>query len=117
MAAVNLKAMDIDGLLSLRADVDKRLAQKRGELEKQLSRLREGNGGPGIGGARMRRRISSMKGRKVAPKYRGPSGETWAGRGARPRWLSALVKQGRKIEEFAINKTAGARKRAGRKRR
>jgi DNA-binding protein H-NS len=119
MPAVNLKSMDIESLLSLRDDVDKRLAQKRSELEKQLSRLRDGGKGGGhrIGSPRAGRRVSSMKGRKVAPKYRGPGGETWAGRGARPRWLSALVKQGRKIEEFAIKKTATARKRAARKRR
>jgi DNA-binding protein H-NS len=119
MPAMNLKVMNIDALLSLRADVDKRLAQKRGELEKQLSRLRdEGTGGGrGRNNARTGRRISAMKGRKVAPKYRGPAGETWAGRGARPRWLSALVKQGRKLEEFAINKTAAARRKKGRKRK
>ena len=52
-----------------------------------------------------------MKGRKVPPKYRGPGGETWAGRGARPRWLAALLKQGRKLDEFAIDKTASAGKR------
>jgi DNA-binding protein H-NS len=57
-----------------------------------------------------------MKGRKVAPKFRGPEGETWAGRGARPRWLSALIKQGHKVEEFAIIKTAAARKNAVAKR-
>jgi DNA-binding protein H-NS len=118
MPAMNLKTMDIDALLSLRSDVDKRLAQKRTELEKQLSRLRDdGNSGSGTVSARSSRRVSTMRGRKVAPKYRGPSGETWAGRGARPRWLSALMKQGRKIEEFAINKTAAVRKRASRKRR
>jgi DNA-binding protein H-NS len=111
--------MDIDALLSLRADVDKRLAQKRNELENQLSRLRdEGkSAGGGLSSARMGRRRSAMKGRKVAPKYRGPGGETWAGRGARPRWLSALVKQGRKVEEFAIDKPSTGRKRAGRRRK
>ena len=108
MPAMNLKSMDIYALLSLRADVDKRLAQKRGELEKQLSQLGDGaaHTDRGRAGARTGRRTSVMKGRKVAPKFRGPGGETWAGRGARPRWLSALVKQGRKLEEFAINKTA-----------
>ena len=39
MAAINLKGMDVDALLALRADIDKRLSQKRSELEKQLSRL------------------------------------------------------------------------------
>lgn len=38
----------------------------------------------------------------VAPKYRGPGGETWSGRGLTPRWLSALIAQGRSKEEFAI---------------
>ena len=38
----------------------------------------------------------------VAAKYRGPAGETWSGRGLMPRWLSALVAQGRSREEFAI---------------
>lgn len=38
----------------------------------------------------------------VAAKYRGPNGESWSGRGLTPRWLSALVAQGRTKEEFAI---------------
>jgi DNA-binding protein H-NS len=45
-----------------------------------------------------------MRRRKVAPKYRSPSGETWTGRGSRPRWLvDLIIRQGRKIDEFAIN--------------
>jgi DNA-binding protein H-NS len=112
MPGLNLRSMDVDALLSLRADIDKRLGQKRSELEQQLSRL--GNESNGVGRPRRAwgsgRHSSPMKGRKVAPKFRGPEGETWAGRGARPRWLSALIKQGHKVEEFAINKTAAARK-------
>ena len=113
MATMNLRGMDVDGLLSLRAEIDKKLGEKRSELEQQLSRLGlESNSG---GHARAARgwgsgRRSAMKGRKVAPKFRGPGGETWAGRGARPRWLTALIKEGRKIDEFAINKLAVARK-------
>jgi len=48
------------------------------------------------------KRASANKGRTVAPKYRGPNGETWTGRGVMPRWLAALVAQGRQREEFAI---------------
>jgi DNA-binding protein H-NS len=114
MATMNLRGMDVDALLSLRAEIDKKLGEKRNELEQQLSRLGlESNSG---GHARAARgwggsgRRSAMKGRKVAPKFRGPGGETWAGRGARPRWLTALIKEGRKIDEFAINKLAAARK-------
>jgi DNA-binding protein H-NS len=38
----------------------------------------------------------------VPAKYRGPNGETWSGRGLTPRWLTALLNQGRRKEEFAI---------------
>ena len=48
---------------------------------------------------------SALRGRKVPPKYRGPSGETWAGRGARPRWLVAAIKGGRKLNDFLIDKS------------
>jgi DNA-binding protein H-NS len=38
----------------------------------------------------------------VAAKFRGPNGEVWSGRGLTPKWLSALVAQGRSKDEFAI---------------
>jgi DNA-binding protein H-NS len=47
---------------------------------------------------------SALKGRKVPPKYRSHSGETWAGRGAKPRWLVAAIKRGKKLEDFLIDK-------------
>jgi DNA-binding protein H-NS len=109
MAAVNIKGMDVDALLALRSQIEARLADKRHELEKQLSRL-GGSASSGRGG-----RGSSLKGRKVAPKYADPkSGQTWAGRGARPKWLAAALKGGQKLEEFLISKTG---KRAYKKRK
>jgi DNA-binding protein H-NS len=44
------------------------------------------------------------KGRKVAAKYANPdnSSETWTGRGRKPRWLSAKLKDGDRIEKFLI---------------
>ena len=38
----------------------------------------------------------------VAPKFRGPEGEVWTGRGLTPRWLKMLIEQGRAKEEFLI---------------
>lgn len=38
----------------------------------------------------------------VPAKYRGPAGETWSGRGLTPRWLAALMVQGKSREDFAI---------------
>ena len=45
---------------------------------------------------------SSRAGAAVPPKYRGPNGETWSGRGLAPRWLSALIAQGQPKESFLI---------------
>jgi DNA-binding protein H-NS len=39
----------------------------------------------------------------VAPKYRDPvSGNTWSGRGLKPRWMTAAIAEGKKPEDFAI---------------
>ena len=40
--------------------------------------------------------------RPVAPKYRDEQGNTWAGRGNRPRWLVEALEAGRKLEDFAV---------------
>lgn len=40
----------------------------------------------------------------VVPKYRGPNGEEWAGRGKTPGWLTKLIAEGRSIDEFLIKK-------------
>jgi DNA-binding protein H-NS len=93
MPKVDIRNLSTEALIALRGDVDKALAGKRAELERQLAQLGGGEGGNG-------RR--SLKGRKVAPKYRDSDGNTWAGRGARPRWLVAALKKGKKLENFLI---------------
>jgi DNA-binding protein H-NS len=46
---------------------------------------------------------SRMRGRMVEPKYRdAATGQTWTGRGKRPRWLAEAVSQGRSVESFLI---------------
>ena len=103
MPKINLSGMNVEALMDLRMRVDEMLVEHRAQLEKQLERM---------GSAVVRRTSggSSLKGRKVPPKYRGPSGETWAGRGARPRWLVDAMKGGKKkLDDFLIGK--GRRKR------
>jgi DNA-binding protein H-NS len=94
MPKPNLSAMSVEALLKLRDDITKVLDHKANELRSQLSML---------GGAAQRRK-GSLKGRKVPPKYRSPSGETWAGRGAKPRWLVAAIKRGKKLDDFLIKR-------------
>jgi len=47
---------------------------------------------------------SKLTGRKVKPKYRNPDhkSETWTGRGRMPLWMAALVKKGKKTDDFLI---------------
>ena len=39
---------------------------------------------------------------KVAAKYRDPAGNSWSGRGLKPKWLQAAITAGQKIEDFAV---------------
>lgn len=104
-----LAQMDVQGLMALRKEVDAALSGHRTTLEKQLAAL-----GDKVGNGMMGRRAdrgAALRGKKVAAKYRSPDGETWAGRGAKPRWLVAAIKSGKKIESFLIDKSAGRKKR------
>src|SRR5258706_16181797 len=106
----NLSGMTVEALMNLREQVDETLLNRRAEIEKQLERM-----DTAIVVVARRRVVgrSVLKGRKVPPKYRGPSGETWAGRGAKPRWLVEQLKKGKKLDDFLIDKSA----RKGRKKR
>jgi DNA-binding protein H-NS len=104
MAKVNLSTMDIQSLMDLRKRIDQSLLECRADIEKQLARLDRSINDETIG--LPRGRVSSLRGRKVLLKYRGPSGETWAGRGARPRWLVAAIKEGKKLDDFLIDKSS-----------
>jgi len=111
MPTVNLSGMTVEALMDLRKRVDETLNERRAELQMQLERM-------GVVGARVvRGGGSASKGRKVPPKYRSPSGETWAGRGAKPRWLVAAIKGGKKLDDFLIDKSARKQRRKRRSKR
>ena len=116
MYGVNLKNMDVDALLKLRGEVDRRLIERGRDLQRQLGLLGKVPRQAGRPVARSGR-VSSLRGVKVPPKYRGPEGETWAGRGATPRWLKALIKEGHSIEDFAIAAKGGKAAKVGVRRR
>ena len=106
MPKVSLSGMTVEALMDLRMRVDEMLVEHRAKLIEQLEMIAV------VGRARVGR-SGALKGKKVPPKYRGPSGETWAGRGAKPRWLVAAIKGGKKLDDFLIDKSArkGRRKR------
>jgi DNA-binding protein H-NS len=107
----------------LRNQVDAVLAAKvvdqKRSLESELSKLTRFEGGNG----RSKFALGSGAKGPVAPKYRNPEnpGETWAGRGLKPRWLSAAIKSGKKQEDFliagAVNSTPAKKVKKARKAR
>jgi DNA-binding protein H-NS len=105
----NLASMSIEALLKLRDDVGAALDRRSTELKDQLSRL------DGAADSRKKGPRKSLRGRKVAVKYRDKSGNTWAGRGAQPVWLREQLKAGAKLEDFAVDKKVRPRKKARRK--
>jgi DNA-binding protein H-NS len=120
MKKVDLEAMSVDDLWSLHETVSKilstRITSEKHELERRLAVLNRGRlaiegaselNAPGANG-KVRRKYP-----RVFPKYRNPQtpSETWSGRGKRPRWLVAALKNGRKIEDFQIGDAAGLKSR------
>ena len=112
----NLTGLDFDALMALRNQVDEALTGYRSTLERQLEAL--GSSVASFGGRVARgMRGSMLKGTKVAPKYRSPEGDTWAGRGATPRWLKAAIKEGKKLDDFLIDKATPTKKATKHRRR
>jgi DNA-binding protein H-NS len=93
--------MTVEALMDLRKRVDEAFNERRAEIEKQLKMFAVAGGRRVVRGGG-----SALKGRKVPPKYRSPLGETWAGRGAKPRWVVAAIKGGKKLDDFLIDKSA-----------
>jgi DNA-binding protein H-NS len=108
-------------LLAQRATLEKQAA----ELEKALAAARRAErsgvinqikslmaehgltvsdlGGKTISPTKTTGKTSTSAGRKVAAKYKNSAtGETWSGRGLKPKWMQAALAAGKKPEDFAI---------------
>jgi DNA-binding protein H-NS len=106
MPPANIKSLSVSQLLAMRGDIDRQLQSKKSELHAQLAQIGGSDSGP------VKRR-GSIKGTKVAAKYRHPkTGETWSGRGGTAGWLAREIKAGKKKEDFLIAKP---RKKPGRR--
>lgn len=107
MANVNLDKMSLKELTDLDAKVEKAITNAR---ERERSEVREKieaivqNAGFSMSELFGGRAPAPGKGRQVAAKYVNPENrsETWAGRGRKPRWLTAKLDKGAKLEDFAV---------------
>jgi DNA-binding protein H-NS len=105
----NLKSMSVDELWSLHELVVSVLARKisseQAGLEQKLRELGQ-NTADSIKKVSHARRPYPQ----VFPKYRNPArpSETWAGRGKQPRWLTAELRSGKKLDDFRIQPASSA---------
>jgi DNA-binding protein H-NS len=97
--------LSVPDLLDLKEQLDKilsaRIETEKERLHAMLARL---DGAGKRSGATRSKRAHSLKGRKIPPKYRNPQspGETWTGRGMRPRWLAEAMRDGKPLKDFLI---------------
>ena len=106
----NLDGMSVNELWQLHEELSQvlsvRLTSEKHEIEKRLAQLRREKEMRQSESADTRKPRERRKYPRVFPKYRNPDEpcETWSGRGKQPRWLTAALKTGHKIEEFVIGK-------------
>jgi DNA-binding protein H-NS len=89
--------MSIDQLWSLRelivSDLARKLMEEKAKVDQRLKRIDV--------------EVVSRERRpypRVVPKFRNPArpSETWAGRGKQPRWLTAALRSGKRLDDFRI---------------
>ena len=112
MKSTRLASMPLAALRALRDKIDKTIGKRIVREEKLLrqkiaelsafddDRPRRDRPPEVDSGRRNQRRG------KAPIKYRGPKGETWSGRGTTPLWLKALLRGGKKKEDFLIGAPA-----------
>ena len=98
----SLASLSNEALCKLRDEIAAVLEGRAQSLRKELNRL------TGDSAATDGVKAPKIKRAHNAPKYRGPGGKTWAGRGARPRWLSNALEAGRSLDEFLITQDRDA---------
>lgn len=100
-----LETLALEELLDLRDRVerliDQRMVAEKLELKKKLARLEQYQ--RNLMAPEPPQRSAANNRGVVPPKYRDPkSGMTWSGRGKQPRWMTRLISQGAKREDFRI---------------
>lgn len=105
----NIEGLSLSDLTELLARVNRAIQARkddaRAETLQKLKALAVSEGfsldelvGKGPNGRRQR----SDKGVKLKPKYVGPNGEIYTGRGPTPKWLKTLERKGEKREKYLV---------------
>ena len=94
----SLDGLSNQALCKLRDEIAEELKSRAESLQREIDHLV----GP-TSSANNEHRGGPRKGHKVKPKYKGPHGEKWSGRGKNPRWLTIAMSEGRRLEDFLID--------------
>jgi DNA-binding protein H-NS len=97
----SLTTLSNEALCKLRDEIADILKSRAEDLRRELDRLTGravADGGDANGGGKWSRGPR----KKVVPKFRGPDGETWTGRGMKPRWLTSALNEGKQLNDFLI---------------
>jgi DNA-binding protein H-NS len=106
----DLESMSVDELWSLREIVgsvlERKISAEKARLEQRLREIGQSTLGSAKKVSHARRPYP-----QVLPKYRNPAqpSETWAGRGKQPRWLTAQLRSGKKLDDFRIQASSDRR--------
>jgi DNA-binding protein H-NS len=115
MTPNDLKLMSIDELWALHVEITavlaRRISAEKRQLEQRLMQLQSS------GTSNRKFWHERRPYPQVFPKYRNPAepSETWAGRGKQPRWLTAQLRSGKKLEDFRIQPSADRARRLARR--
>jgi DNA-binding protein H-NS len=111
----DLKLMPVDELWALHLEITdvltRRISAEKSKLEQRLQQLRSGD----VSRRNVRRERRPYP--QVFPKFRNPAkpAETWAGRGKQPRWLTAQLRSGKKLDDFRIEPSSNRARRLARR--
>ena len=101
--------MSLAELLKQKADLERQIASAQSESRsKAIADVRALMAQHGltaadlIVAARKTSRTDGVPSKPVAAKYKDDQGNSWSGRGLKPKWLTAALAMGKKIEDFAV---------------
>ena len=98
----------IQDLLAQKAALEKQIAEaQRAAKADAIAKVKALMAEYGLSAADLSGKASAAPkaegGKKVAAKYRDPaSGQTWTGRGLKPKWLQAALAGGKTLDDFAL---------------
>ncbi len=111
MPLPNISKLKLKELYELQDLVDKKIEEmKEDEKKKLIDKMRALSISAGLELEDVVGSIVGIKTKKkkkeVVIKYRNPDEETetWSGRGRKPKWLEKSLKEGKKLEDFLIEK-------------